>query len=885
MPPKRAASSADGLNGDGTGFVAGDEFTRAVRKRLSTSTRTGQACDRCKVRKIRCDGLPGGCSPCIQNRTECKTTDRISQKAIPRGYLENLEAKCMELETRNKELETALIAAQASARTPSNGFAPFEGHDWTVNNTKPAPRMPHQFSERPTEYPPMNGAVTGAMERPIPAPRTATFRPGKSSTHYLGISAGNSYLSSMKETALSVLGVNIDLSALDPSEPANRSTSSRVDETYGSCLATIFNVNPNVSKAELPPRDEGMRYIEYFFMISHPYLPILHKPTFIQLVDRIYTDQSFEPTAAQTAMLHMVFAIVHFQNAANDRMKNRGQMSQASREVMERSRRHYHYATSLVYDLLSGSSLEDLQAIGLILQHVRAFPKPGGSWLLSRVAVSMCLELGLHRSVKKWAYDHANTNYIEIELRKRVFWCILALEVSLASRLGRPMSIRKGDFDAEYPTKIDDDYILESEILKREDGVEDCEFDIAIEMFKHTTLTIQIHSTLYGTTRPPRDKYVSLVEDIEAKLNKWRDEHPKSISLDSAHPARRFQAAHLHSWYHEGRILLRHPSLDLSPSPTFSRDCIRVCVESSREILHLTDNLRKGNHYLDTTWYGATVQLLATLTILFSVWDKRDIITPAEVSQVRSDMDLCMDIMGDLGNLLGSPNRLREVVQVLTSRTMDMLNQKNDKKRTPPSTSAGPLPNYATSANPYPPVTAPTIPMKLPPALNDSNYSPGQQDYPAHPDSRTSANIPVYGEPLVPPADTVYDPAQSNSTSSAPLYNSGYSPTAPAYNQPPEGPHSFPWVFGNESWRQYVQNISLDPSETYASSALLGLSQDHSNFSSGPGPTPTLGVMNPAHSSSPANGYTQTSSESSNASWPMALSSYTDRGVGVERIL
>jgi hypothetical protein len=193
----------------------------------------------------------------------------------------------MELETKNKELETALIAAQASARTPNNGYAPFDPQEWAVNGSKPAPRMPHHFPERAGEYPPVNGTVAGIMERAIPAPRAVTFRPGKSSTHYLGLSAGNSYLSSMKETALSVLGVNIDLSALDPSEPANRSTASRVDETYGSCLSTIFNVNPNVSKPELPPKDEGMRYIEYFFMISHPYLPILHKPTFIQLVSPI----------------------------------------------------------------------------------------------------------------------------------------------------------------------------------------------------------------------------------------------------------------------------------------------------------------------------------------------------------------------------------------------------------------------------------------------------------------------------------------------------------------------------------------------------------------------------------------------------------------------
>lgn len=102
---------------------------------------------------------------------------------------------------------------------------------------------------------------------------------------------------------------------------------------------------------------------------------------------------------------------------------------------------------------------------------------------------------------------------------------------------------------------------------------------------------------------------------------------------------------------------MRHPSLSLSPSPSFTGDCIRICVESSRQILRLTDELRKGSHYLDTTWSGTTVQLLATLTILFSVWEKRDTVTAPEVVQVKADMDLCMDIMGDVGSLLGRMSR------------------------------------------------------------------------------------------------------------------------------------------------------------------------------------------------------------------------------------
>ncbi|KAI5813637.1 fungal-specific transcription factor domain-containing protein [Pyronema omphalodes] len=865
MPPKHSRSP-EGYS-EGQAFVNGDEFTRVVRKRLSTSTRTGQACDRCKVRKIRCDGLPGGCSPCIQNRTECKTTDRISQKAVPRGYLESLEQKVLHLEQKNRELNNSLLAAQASAASRNIGFA-FDNQDWMTNNSPAAgkqdPRLQNNaFANR--EYQAMTEPQIHTEKA---VPRTTSFRPGDSSTHYLGIS-GNTYLSSMKETALNMLGVNIDLTSLDPTESVPSGGSTRLDETYGSCLATIFNINPNIPKPELPPRSEGMNHIHYFLTISHPYLPILHKPTFLDMCERIYSDPKFQPTAAQTVMIHMVFAIVNFQIAASDRMKNNGKHTAQSAEINELSRRHYHYAISLIYHLLTDSSLEDLQAIGLILQHLRAFPKPGGSWLLSRMAVSMCLERGLHRSVKKWSYNRRDTNHIEIELRKRVFWCIITLEVSLASRLGRPMSIRDGDFDVEYPERVDDQFITEKEIIRTEDGVEACEFDVAIEMFKHTSLTIQIHSTLYGVTRPSRDQYVNLVADMENKLQIWRDNHPKSLSLDSPNPARRFQAAHLHSWYHESRILMRHPSLDGSPSPSFTDDSVKICVSSAREILRLTDNLRKGKHYLDTTWYGATVQLLATITILFSIWHDREKVSNEEIDRVQKDMELATDIMRDLGALLGCPNKLADIVQLLTFKTMNLVSRPGlTTKKSPSSslTSSSPFSQQHEARNQTPQQTNPYPPVTVSSAAKLSNPL-AEFTYDRYPDASNDSSVNVFeagaaaaaagggigtnslgassgigassvGAAMTAgaggmPSSPLATSTASGMTGSA-LYAPAYSPTS---YPPSNSDHNiFPWGWnGNESWRQYTQSISvenLDPSESYASSALIALNQDCQNYGS-----------------------------------------------------
>lgn len=49
---------------------------------------------------MRCDDLWNGCSTCVQNQSECKTTDQVTGKTTVRGYVHSLERKVEELELR-----------------------------------------------------------------------------------------------------------------------------------------------------------------------------------------------------------------------------------------------------------------------------------------------------------------------------------------------------------------------------------------------------------------------------------------------------------------------------------------------------------------------------------------------------------------------------------------------------------------------------------------------------------------------------------------------------------------------------------------------------------------------------------------------------------------
>lgn len=73
-----------------------------------TTSRIAQACDRCRSKKIRCDGVRPCCSQCANVGFECRTSDKLSRRAFPRGYTESLEERVRCLETEVKSLKDLL---------------------------------------------------------------------------------------------------------------------------------------------------------------------------------------------------------------------------------------------------------------------------------------------------------------------------------------------------------------------------------------------------------------------------------------------------------------------------------------------------------------------------------------------------------------------------------------------------------------------------------------------------------------------------------------------------------------------------------------------------------------------------------------------------------
>lgn len=124
---------------------------KVIKVGTSAQSRIAQACDRCRSKKIRCDGVRPTCSQCANVGFECRTSDKLSRRAFPRGYTESLEERIRQLESEVTELKDLLdekdekidvLSAMHGAHHRGASLAP-------ASNPSPAPDAPRHAHPPP----------------------------------------------------------------------------------------------------------------------------------------------------------------------------------------------------------------------------------------------------------------------------------------------------------------------------------------------------------------------------------------------------------------------------------------------------------------------------------------------------------------------------------------------------------------------------------------------------------------------------------------------------------------------------------------------------------------------------------------------------------------
>ncbi|KAF9131915.1 hypothetical protein BGW39_001151 [Mortierella sp. 14UC] len=108
------------------------DFNSSNQKRSKIT----KACDNCRRRRVKCDGVPDGCGGCKAAKTQCVYTTSNTKRGPPKGYVEVIEDRLGKIENM---LTSIVRKKKTTTATPNNTSSDTKAHRSTSSTATPHP--------------------------------------------------------------------------------------------------------------------------------------------------------------------------------------------------------------------------------------------------------------------------------------------------------------------------------------------------------------------------------------------------------------------------------------------------------------------------------------------------------------------------------------------------------------------------------------------------------------------------------------------------------------------------------------------------------------------------------------------------------------------------
>lgn len=366
-----------------------------------------QACDRCHTRKTRCDRRIPQCSACEKAGVPCLHADKLRHRNVPRGYIDNIECMVQRLKEDNRILRRKLASCRSSGTEVRDAV--------TTPTTPSTANAENSDSRHPAVSHHLQGCSDGGNQNE--SRLCAINSPGDLFVEEVG------YISSATTSELSYPGSsnNLCLSMLlatlvDDRDPISAGL---LEEWSHDCRRAPPSSELPVDTS-LPSRADAMTLIENYFLHTHVVFPLLHRSSFMAMVNRIYTEPDYYHSAEVEAF---TFDIVLAIGAFN---LNRHQDPTTGFSI------YYAKAKSKFRSVIATGRYTALKAILLVCQHDLL-----GSlncvttslWYLIGIAARICIELNLHTDERRVETSSlVSVITMEEEMKRRCFWSLYTID-------------------------------------------------------------------------------------------------------------------------------------------------------------------------------------------------------------------------------------------------------------------------------------------------------------------------------------------------------------------------------------------------------------------------------------------------------------------------
>lgn len=322
--------------------------------------------------------------------------------------------------------------------------------------------------------------------------------------------------------------------------------------------------------------------------------PALHEPTFARDVETVYAGQGND---YQNFILRMVIAI---------------SLQKMDTQYAGLADSYYLAALKYFQPVIRPMDLRTLQAFALLAEYSLLTPTRTAIYYVMGLAVRLAQALGINeeKTITR-GKGGARADCLEVDMRRRLFWCTWVMELGLAHSLGRPSILATGreHIDVAFFEAVPDEYITPDGVLPGAPRPTVKKW-IAIHFFKMRLLQLEMRRKLYQKKRPhPKDDQDPWFKEMNAKLENWRDASPNNED-----------GSGLNKTWFVGRyntmvVMLFRPSPQV-PKPSLA--AAERCFEACRYNIYLQrEQITMGA--IDMTWIFTQSIFMAINTILWAL--------------------------------------------------------------------------------------------------------------------------------------------------------------------------------------------------------------------------------------------------------------------------
>ncbi|KAF4508239.1 hypothetical protein G6O67_004646 [Ophiocordyceps sinensis] len=561
---------------------------KVIKVGNSAQSRIAQACDRCRSKKIRCDGVRPTCSQCANVGFECRTSDKLSRRAFPRGYTESLEERVRQLEAEVRELKDLLdekdekldmLSAMHGAHRPSS----------TLPSSPATPKDPHAVARRDSfrvQAPPLLLGVDS------------------SDSWFMGPSSGRSLITSLKrklqETGKPCTDFNPD--AFLHVQGCPPLTTQQLDQS-----------------SRIPPRLFSDRSVNVFFQEWAPLFPVVHKPTFLGVYEEFVASPDNVRCGYKLAQLHLVFSIAGLSSASPD-----------YRQVAACEQQWTRALEALRFE----NSIKTLQCLILALLYCTIRGDHKRLQHYKSIAVGLSHRLGLHQSQRRFSFGA-----LALETRKKVFWTLYTLDCFTAATMGLPKLLKEEVIETEYPSDTDDEYITEKGFQPTLPG-ESTRLSSALALFRASRILARVLDSLYLTSTN-HELSLQKLRMLEGELDSWFAELPTHLRLKFVQDKPSTDVTGSRSpllalTFYYIRTLIYRPAVGSTLGPKAAPALLSI-AESSKHMIQITQLLEQRSMSFSFCLNKFDLLAVCGTTLLYQVADlKQDSKLTREVGRLVS---------------------------------------------------------------------------------------------------------------------------------------------------------------------------------------------------------------------------------------------------------